>query len=556
MTLGKLLAGFVNVDWPNARLRPEGHGVNHPVQIGDAPTQSASGPAGAVPSDLHDTLVSNVCFDSRTLTSGCVFVAVRGSRNDGHNYLSDAVRRGAIALVVEDVAAIPADYQGAVVLTDNSRLALNQIAAAMYGWASRELFAIGVTGTNGKTTTTHMIEAVFNLAGRPTGIVGTIDHHVTTPVGTRVWPTELTTPDPMQFQHRLREFVDLGARAVALEVSSIGLEQNRVDEVEFDVAIFTNLTRDHLDYHGDMERYFSAKAILFETLLSRSHKPKPTAMINADDPYGIRLCDRLAAVGSSSQPAVWRYGLAGASNQDQNQDQKSSGQRLEIEFTVLAQGFFGSRFRLSTPMGNQEFSVRMPGLHNVYNAAAAVGAALTADIDLSTCAEALRRFGGVKGRLEPVTNSRGLHIFVDYAHTDDAIATVLHYLGKIRREAGLRNRMILVFGCGGDRDRGKRPLMMRAALAGSDLVVVTSDNPRTENPQAIISDILADVPIDLMNSKVHVVVDRKEGIRKALALAQDGDVIVVAGKGHEDYQIIGTNKFSFSDVDVIKELLK
>lgn len=477
-----------------------------------------------------DREVSSICFDSRKLEKNCIFVAIRGTKVDGHDFLNEAVVKGAIALVVEDVSRVPSGYEGAVVAVNDSRLALNQLAARYFGSPSEKLFTVGVTGTNGKTTTTHMIETILNKAGKPTGVIGTIDHHL----GTKVWKTELTTPDPLSFQKRLKEFVDLGAKAVALEVSSIGLRQARVDAVSFDVAIFTNLSRDHLDYHSDMEDYFQAKRRLFVDLLKASSKASKRAVINLDDEAGQRLMKELG-------PDAWSYG-------------SDSGATLRFE--VLDQGFFGTRFRLHTPIGSEDFSIRMTGLHNVYNAAGAIGAALVAGVNLQTAADALANLNGVKGRLEAVPNAKGLHVFVDYAHTDGAIETVLKYLNGIRTAAGLKNKIITVFGCGGDRDRGKRPLMMKAALNGSDLVVLTSDNPRTEDPEAIIQDALAGAPSNAINRTVFTVVDRREGIRKAVELANEGDVILIAGKGHEDYQQIGTVKYPFSDAEVAMEILK
>lgn len=487
-------------------------------------------------SALREAVPTSICMDSRQLAQGCVFVAIRGTKVDGHGFLADAAAKGALALVVEDAAKVPSEFTGALVVVANAREALNKLAARFYRHPSRELFCVGVTGTNGKTTTTHIVEAIFNEAGLPAGVIGTIDHHLQTPSGHRTWKTELTTPGPLEFQSRLRDFADLGAKALAMEVSNVGLMQNRADDVAFDAAIFTNLTRDHLDIHPDMEDYFAAKRKLFTKLLQVSPKPSRTAIINGDDEYGRRLLHEARSGGVT----VLSYGI---------------GSQHDLRIQVKSQGFFGTRFTLETPKGSHDFEVLMPGLHNVYNAAGAIGSALAAGIDLATCARALSKLGGVKGRLEAVPNARGLYVFVDYAHTDDAIATVLHYLGRIRAEAGLQNKIITVFGCGGDRDKGKRPLMMKAAAKGSELVVVTSDNPRTENPEAIIRDALAGAEQADLGRRVFSVTDRREGIRKALDLASKGDVIVIAGKGHEDYQIIGTVKQPFSDVEVVKEIL-
>jgi UDP-N-acetylmuramoyl-L-alanyl-D-glutamate--2,6-diaminopimelate ligase len=268
-------------------------------------------------------------------------------------------------------------------------------------------------------------------------------------------------------------------------------------------------------------------------LLPRSTKERRLAIVNGDDPYGQRL-----TTGGGAE--LWTYG---------------SSSKADLSFQLLEQGFGGVRFRLRTPRGEGDIRLRMTGLHNVYNATGAIGAALHAGVSLETCASALADLGGVPGRLEAIVNTRGIHVFVDYAHSDDALRTVLYYLGEIRKNAGLTNRIITVFGCGGDRDKGKRPLMMKAALAGSDVVVVTSDNPRTEDPELIIKDALAGAEPAMIGTKVFKEVDRRRGIKLALKLASQGDVVLIAGKGHEDYQQIGTVKYPFSDAAVVKEIL-
>ena len=489
--------------------------------------------------------VTSICFDSRRLERDCVFVAIRGEKADGHKYLPDAAAAHACALVFEDETLIPDDFSGVLVKVSQTRDALNRLASQFFSNPSNQLFCVGVTGTNGKTTVTHMVEAIFNRAGQPTGVIGTIDHHLATAKGFKVWKTEMTTPDPVAFQRRLREFLDLQAKVVAMEVSSHALHQSRVDEVAFDVALFTNLSRDHLDYHRDMDDYFEAKAKLFTELLARSTKPHPTAVINTDDEHGKKLI----AQARSKGVRVWSYGAEASAD-------RASVQAPDLAFKTTEQNFAGTRFILKTSLGAEEFHISMPGLHNVYNATAAIGAGLCGGVSLKDCAAALKDFSGVPGRLEPVLNGKGVHIFVDYAHTDGAIETVLHYLGGIRSSSGAKNRIITVFGCGGDRDKGKRPLMMKAAARGSDLVVLTSDNPRTENPESILRDALAGADPAAIGKTVFTEVDRKKAIRKAIDLAQAGDVVLIAGKGHEDYQQIGMTKFPFSDVAVVKEILR
>jgi UDP-N-acetylmuramoyl-L-alanyl-D-glutamate--2,6-diaminopimelate ligase len=474
--------------------------------------------------------VASLCFDSRKLEKDCVYFAIKGSKSDGHSFLKVATDAGASAVIVEDVAQIPDKYEGAIVVVASVRRALNELAAVFFGEPARKLFCIGVTGTNGKTTTTYMAEAIFEKAGRPAGVIGTINHHFRS----KVWPTEMTTPDPVAFQERLAEFVSLGASAVALEVSSHALAQSRVDEVPFDVAVFTNLSRDHLDYHRDMDDYFDAKHKLFKDLLSSSSKPHPTAVLNEEDPVSSKIV-------TGPRVRRWTYG---------------PGPTATLRSSVLEQGFEGTRFRLRTPFGSAEIRLPMVGLHNVANACGAIGAALAAGISLKVCKEALSELRGVSGRLEAVPNSKGVHVFVDYAHSDDALATVLHCLNDIRQKSAVKNQLITVFGCGGDRDKGKRPLMARAALKGSDLVVLTSDNPRTEDPEKILDDAQAGIPNAHLGQNLFRVVDRRKGIAKALELAKPGDVVLIAGKGHEDYQILGTTKVPFSDFAVVKEILK
>jgi UDP-N-acetylmuramoyl-L-alanyl-D-glutamate--2,6-diaminopimelate ligase len=471
--------------------------------------------------------VLGVTQDSRHVRQGYVFVAIRGTAADGHRFLPQAAKAGALALVVEDEVGIPADYAGAVVKRTSTRQALDLLAQRFFGNPGDELFCIGVTGTNGKTTVTYMIEAILTRFGWPTGVIGTIDHHL----GDRHWVSELTTPDALTLQRRLREFVGFGARAAAFEVSSHALDQSRVSSLPFAVGVFTNFTRDHLDYHGTMGTYFSAKEKLFVSLLGRNPSVA-VAVLNGDDPW-VRKTQVKAGV------KIWWYG--------QNE--------ADFRFRVLRQDLDGTIFSLSTPDETCEVMLPCPGLHNVYNACAAMAASLSAGCPLKTAVEALGNFRGAPGRLEKVPNDRGLHIFVDYAHTDDALRMVLRTLAQARdlnRDGG---RIITVFGCGGDRDRGKRPLMARAAAEFSDVLVVTSDNPRFEDPRVIIEDILAGLS-PRWNGEKHVEVDRHQGISRALQCAHEGDVILIAGKGHEDYQLIGDQKLPFSDKNEVLQRLK
>ncbi len=469
---------------------------------------------------------NEVTQDSRAVKNGTVFVAIRGNSGDGHQYLAKAADAGAVALIVEDDSAIPKSYTGAIVKVASTRQALDQLAKRFYGNPAAELFCVGVTGTNGKTTVTYMVEAILNHFGWPTGVMGTIDHHFEK----HKWASQLTTPDALTLQRRLREFVALGARAAAFEVSSHALDQARAESIPFAVGVFTNFTRDHLDYHVTMEQYFRAKERLFNELLGNNPNAA-VAVLNGDDP-------EIRKVRVKEGVTAWWFGKTAA----------------DFTFRVMKQDLNGSFFHLSTPRGTCEVQLPCPGEHNIYNAVAAIAASLAAGCSLHTAGEALSRFYGAPGRLEKVPNARGLHIFVDYAHTDDALRTVLRALAALRSEMSSRAKILTVFGCGGDRDRGKRPLMAKAATELSDTVIITSDNPRTEDPLKIIEDVRAGVPRDWAGT-LMVEPDRKKALALALQSSREGDVILVAGKGHEDYQIIGDKKFPFSDVQVIAELV-
>jgi len=473
--------------------------------------------------------IKQICVDSRKVDEASVFVAIRGHEKDGHDYLNDAVNQGAAAVVVETDYQIPESYKGAVVVVEDTRDAIDELAARFYGHPAEELFCVGVTGTNGKTSVVYMVESILDHFGWKTGVMGTIDHHL----GSHKWNSSLTTPNPLVIQKRLQEFSALGAQASVFEVSSHALVQKRADQIPFDTVVFTNLSRDHLDYHSDMDTYFAAKQRLFLDVLWKSSKKNLTAIINKDDPYARKL-----QVADSARK--WFYSGEGPA---------------DLEFSILKQEFSGSLVSLKTPRGTSEMLIPLLGRHNIYNAVAAVGVGLSAGISLDTCVGAINKFSGVPGRLERVVNDWDRHVFVDYAHTDDALRTVLTELSRVRKNTDPSIEIITLFGCGGDRDKGKRPLMAAAALKGSDKVIITSDNPRTEDPEAIIKDILKAVPQDLLGKSVWVEPDRKSAIVSALSLSKPGDVVLIAGKGHEDYQIVGTEKIEFGDGKVVREFV-
>lgn len=466
----------------------------------------------------NTTEVLGLSADTREIQPGFVFVAVRGTTRDGHEMIEQARQKGAV-FVVGDRAEAKLDLQ-----VENSRVALEKMASLFYGEPSRNLMCFGVTGTNGKTSITYLLEHVLESVGAPTGVLGTIDHHLRD----QKWATDMTTPGPVRLQQRLQEMKQAGARAVAMEVSSHALDQHRADGIHFDVSIFTNLTRDHLDYHGDMEKYFHSKERLFRELMATSEKFYKTAVINTDDKWG-----RLLRLPMSCE--LISYGQSNA----------------DFCFKIQRTDFSGTHFELKTAFQKEMAFIPLCGVHNVYNAVAAIAALLARGISIEKSLQALRTFRGVPGRLQRVPNKKGLEIFVDYAHTPDALENTLQTLKKIRDENQAKNRIITIFGCGGDRDKGKRPLMAQAAEKHSDLVVVTSDNPRTEDPASILHEISDGFSA---GTRFFLEVDRRKAFEKVRDLAQAGDVVLIAGKGHEDYQIIGTEKHSFHDATVAEEV--
>jgi UDP-N-acetylmuramoyl-L-alanyl-D-glutamate--2,6-diaminopimelate ligase len=481
-----------------------------------------------LPEEKLSTLeVSGLFQDARQVTPGSVFIAVRGGKFDGHDFLPDATQKGAAALVVQDKSKVPADFGGFVLQVPDTRHALDILASRFYWDPSNEMFCAGVTGTNGKTSTTYMIEALLNGGGHKTAVMGTVNHHL----GTHVWPSDMTTPEPIALQNRLREFRNRGATAVAMEVSSHALHQKRVESVSFNAAVFTNLTRDHLDYHGNMNEYFDSKQRLFTDLLWHTMKNPSYAVVNIADSAGRKL--RVA------QPAeIITYGPKEA----------------DLTYQILETDFTFTRFLLKTRWSKDEIKLPLCGTHNVQNALAALGVGIAAQVKWKILLQALEKFEGVPGRLQTVPGySR--HVLVDYAHTPDALENVLTALQKVRGQKKSKNKISVIFGCGGDRDRGKRPLMAKIAKKYADKVVITSDNPRTENPQDIINDILQGISAS-DRSQVTVLPDREQAIRETISTSQPDDVILIAGKGHEDYQVIGREKRPFSDFDIAKRVLQ
>lgn len=478
-------------------------------------SQHLHGRLSSVGSDMP---VSGVAFDTRLVQPGDAFVAIPGSRRDGHDFIPAAFERGAALAVVSDasrVAGRPA------IIVEDTRCALSRLAALFADFPSAAMKVVAVTGTNGKTTTNWLLYHAFRALGHQALRIGTLGVEG---AGIPAQAGELTTPDSLQIHSNLRRAYDAGARFAVLEASSHALDQFRVDDVEFDAAIFTNLTRDHLDYHPTFEHYFAAKRKLF-TLLARGRK-RAAAVIHLDDEYGQKL-----------QGEVPRWGLADFSFG------KSSEARVRID--AFEQGLAGSTVALSFDGRRYEIGSALIGSHNAENLAAAFAAAVSLGLDPEQVSKALTRSPQVPGRLESVQGAP-FGIFVDYAHTPDALENVLTAV----RGLGQGNVWVL-FGCGGDRDRGKRPQMAAVAARYADRVVVTSDNPRTEDPDAIIRDILSE------GARAEIVeVNRRAAIRETIRRAKPGDVVLIAGKGHEDYQIIGTTKQHFSDVEEARAALR
>jgi UDP-N-acetylmuramoyl-L-alanyl-D-glutamate--2,6-diaminopimelate ligase len=471
--------------------------------------------------------VAGITHDSRAVSAGVVFVAIRGQRADGATFAGEAVRRGAAAVVAETPA--PSGFAVPWIRTPDARLALAELAGIFYGHPSESLTVVGVTGTNGKTTSTYLLAAVLDAAGLPCGRTGTVTVRVG-PHPTDERDASHTTPEAPEVQRLLREMLDRGCRACAMEVSSHALVLQRVAGVRFAAAIFTNLTRDHLDFHLDMKQYFAAKRQLFEMLPAGA-----PAVINVDDPWGQEL--------AASLPRVVTYGI----------QRPADVRALAIHSTLE-----GLAFQIETAAG--ALSIRSPlvGRPNVYNILGVVAAAATLGISPRTIEAGIARLEGVPGRFQLVSApTDDVRVVVDYAHTDDALKNLLETARPLTS-----GRLVTVFGCGGDRDRTKRPLMGAVAARLSDLVVLTSDNPRSEDPQRIIDEIKLGIvpPVDPSAPKRHatpflVNVDRRAAIEQAIRSARAGDLVIIAGKGHEKYQVIGDRTIPFDDVEIAQAAL-
>ena len=464
--------------------------------------------------------VTDVSHDSRRTGPGCLFVAVRGGLFDAHKFVPQVIEQGGAGVISE--LEKPADVNAAWLQVENVRRAMALAAAEVHRHPSRELQLVGITGTNGKTTTAYLVASIPEAAGEPVLMTGTVEYRV----GAERRKAERTTPEATDMQRMLREAVTAGCRTAVMEASSQAMDFHRCDGLEYAVAVFSNLTRDHLDYHKTMENYWYAKQRLFDGRLGT--RPR-TSVINLDDPYGVELAARLKGEGLD----VVTYAFKGEA------DVTARDAKFSLD---------GMRFSLRTPDEQRDFHSPLVGPPHIYNTLAAVASGLALEYDLDVITRALETCTGAPGRFERVPHDGDFAVVVDYAHSDDALLNVLRTAREVTE-----GRIITVFGCGGDRDGSKRAPMGEAAGSLSDVVILTSDNPRTEDPERILAD--AELGIKKTGKPYKKIADRREAIHQAVSQARSRDLVLIAGKGHEDYQIIGREVFHFDDKEVAREAL-
>lgn len=480
-----------------------------------------------------DQLVVDVTDDSRQVKPGTLFVAVKGTQVDGHDFIDAVCEMGAVGIVVEtpyERASFPVfeTKAPAMVEVSDSRLALGHVASRFWKDPSSMLTMIGVTGTNGKTTVTHLIKGLLEASSQTVGLLGTIGYFV----GAEHFSASHTTPGSVVLQSLLSKMVNAGADSAILEVSSHALAMDRVAGCEFDIVVFTNLTQDHLDFHRDMDDYFQAKLRLFQAYVVSNRKSSPKrAIVNIDDEWGKKILQQC-------EVPAWSYSVRGPA---------------DICATDLSLSVAGSTFTAQTPIGSMNVKSALVGEHNVSNLLAAIGVGMECGLSPEVIQQGITDFQAVPGRFELIHEGQDFSVVVDYAHTDDALARLLDAAHALKK-----GRIITVFGCGGDRDRGKRPKMGQVAAQNSDLVFVTSDNPRTEDPLVILRDIekgILALP-ESQQASYRLISDRRECIQAAIQEAGSQDMVLIAGKGHEDYQIIGTERRHFDDREVARDALR
>ncbi len=467
-----------------------------------------------------DRPVESIAYDSRRAQRNGLFVALRGGKSDGHQFVAQAIEKGASVIVTEREEKYP---RVTCLVVENSRTALADLSRVFYGRPGDRLKLAAVTGTNGKTTTTFLIKHICEKAGLRCGLIGTVRYEI----GERVLPAIRTTPESLDLQELLAQIANAGCRAAAMEVSSHALAQDRTRGLEWDVAVFTNLTQDHLDFHGTMESYFDSKAKLFTQLGNQQKKRKPIAVVNVNDRYGEQLLNKI-----DKRVAIVTYGMGARA------DFRASNYRVE---------FSGTSYQLDA--GGKSYLVRVPliGRFNVANSVAALAASNALGINLRDAVLSLGKSPQVPGRLEIVPAKRQFQVFVDYAHTPDALRNVLKTLRELEP-----HRLVVVFGCGGDRDRQKRPLMGEMVDQHADYAIITSDNPRKEDPGAII----AEIEKGYRSTHYEKIVDRMAAIGRAIALAQPRDIVLIAGKGHENYQEFADHTVPFDDIQVARRAIE
>lgn len=481
--------------------------------------QVAEATGGKLSGD-ENAMVTDVSHDSRRAGTGSLFVAVRGGLFDAHKFIPQVMAQGAAGIISE--LERPADFNGAWLRVENVRRAMALAAAEVHHHPSRELQLAGITGTNGKTTTAYLIASIPEAAGELVAMTGTVEYRL----GPERHKAERTTPEATDMQRMLRQAVKLGCRTAVMEASSQAMDFHRCDALEFSVAVFSNLTRDHLDYHKTMENYWYAKQRLFDGRLGS--KPR-VSIINVDDSYGVELAAQLEKEGSR----VVRYAV-----------------KSDADITARDEEFSlaGMTFNLKTSAGERQFRSPLVGPPHIYNTLAAVASGLALGYELDVITQALEKCTGAPGRFERVPHDGDFAVVVDYAHSDDALLNVLRSAREVTK-----GKIITVFGCGGDRDPSKRAPMGEAAGSLSDVVILTSDNPRTEDPEKILTD--AEVGIQKTGKPYRRIADRREAIHQAIAEASSNDLVLIAGKGHEDYQIIGREVFHFDDKEIAREAL-
>jgi UDP-N-acetylmuramoyl-L-alanyl-D-glutamate--2,6-diaminopimelate ligase len=481
---------------------------------------------GEILSQVRQGKFTGITSDSRQVKAGTLFVAVSGLSQDGHTFIEKAIEQGATAVIGEHALYPSVPY----LKVPDSRAVLAELASAFYGDPSLSLKMAAVTGTAGKTTITYILESILQAAGAKVGVIGTVNFRF----GKKIYPSTHTTPGPVELQKLLAEMKSEGVTHVVMEVSSHALKQHRVSGIAFDTMGFSNLTPEHLDFHPDMEDYFRSKAMLFMEFFEKAKEAgkTPVRVINADDRYGLKLLGELGA------------------------NSKNSTQAYAIGKTELKDSLSGIIGKVGGKTGAVQVESSLMGQFNISNLLCAIGMAQGLGVSSQAIESGIKQLLAVPGRLERVPNAKGIHVFVDYAHKSDALENVLKNLQGLKSP---ERKIITVFGCGGDRDRIKRPVMGRIAVELSNEVIVTSDNPRTEDPHAIIGEIVAGIE---EFQKAHgnrvpytVEADRKKAIEKAIQIAQAGDLVLIAGKGHEDYQIIGTQKLHFDDREVASKAL-